>query len=76
MSLRDRLNRLEGRRRPGRCDNCRGWEAARVAGTDWRSGQPLASGPPAKCPNCGFEPTVVTVSGIEDWRGQRRVRPE
>jgi hypothetical protein len=75
-SIRSRLGHLEERAGdPGRCDNCQSW-GPRIIKTDWRSGQPLASGPPERCPKCDYEPTVIIVEEIEDWRGQRNARPQ
>ncbi len=74
--IKGRLYRLEQRAggHGRRCDHCRGW-GPRITGTDWRTGRPRTSGPPERCPVCGFVPMAIVIEYVEDWRGQRQVRP-
>ncbi len=67
----------------GKCSNCRSWPVNRLIHVnedgspiiDWRGGQ-REPPKPAICPVCGRERISITVVEIEDWRGQRHVRPE
>jgi hypothetical protein len=76
MSIRRRVEDLEGRGGGGgRCDNCRDWRPTRLSGINWRTNKPYTNGLPERCPVCGFTPIHITIIGIDDWRGQREVRP-
>jgi hypothetical protein len=72
MGLRDRLARLEGR--GGRCDNCGDW-SPRIVAQDWRTNLPVEPAVPERCPVCFRAPTTVRIEEVDDWHGQRRVRP-
>jgi hypothetical protein len=76
-TLKRRLEALEQRRPAGRCDACRDWRDCRVVHSDpemaalserWAEEYELPQ-PPERCPDCGWEPTLIRVEYVEGWKG-------
>ncbi len=67
MSLKGRIERIEGGMPGPRCSDCKDWPPTRVVYlNDWQD-EPREPATPERCSRCGFEPITVVVEYVESW---------
>jgi len=68
MSLKGRIERIEGGMPGPRCSACASWPPTRaVYLNDW-DGERREPATPERCSRCGFEPIEIRVEYVDDWR--------